>query len=241
MMLKRYQKTDNYSYCFGAFPTFELLKNRPNVLKVVLIHSSVNNEIQVQIKDICDKKHIEFVINDKLVERIRDKDAHIVISVFEKYTCSLNSINNHVLLVEPSDYGNIGTIIRTCVGFGIHDLAIIGQSADLFNPKVIRASMGAFFKLNIQHFKTFQDYKKVFLKQRQFYPFMLKGAQKLGAFPIDHSIPFSLIFGNEATGLDDSFLNVGQSILIPHSKDIDSLNLSLAVGIALYEFTKPYC
>ena len=67
---------------------------------------------------------------------------------------------------------------------------------------------------------------------------MLNGAQKLGLVQLDSNKNYSLIFGNEAIGLDESFLEIGQSILISHSGAIDSLNLSLAAGIAVYEFTK---
>ena len=66
---------------------------------------------------------------------------------------------------------------------------------------------------------------------------MLKGATALDEI-YPENVPFSLVFGNEGRGLDDDYLEVGKSILIPHSKEIDSLNLSLAVGIGLYEFTK---
>ena len=51
-------------------------------------------------------------------------------------------------------------------------------------------------------------------------------------------VPFSLIFGNEAAGLPVEFASVGQSVRIRHTDSIDSLNLSLAAGIGLYEFTK---
>ena len=50
--------------------------------------------------------------------------------------------------------------------------------------------------------------------------------------------PHTLIFGNEASGLDDKFLDIGTPLLISHSNQIDSLNLSMSVGIALYEFNK---
>ena len=49
---------------------------------------------------------------------------------------------------------------------------------------------------------------------------------------------FSLVFGNEAKGLDDSFLKEGTSVVIKHTNNIDSLNLPIAVGIAIYEFSK---
>ena len=50
--------------------------------------------------------------------------------------------------------------------------------------------------------------------------------------------PHTLIFGNEASGLPDEYITYGTPILIDHSKNIDSLNLSMSVGIALYEFSK---
>jgi TrmH family RNA methyltransferase len=49
---------------------------------------------------------------------------------------------------------------------------------------------------------------------------------------------FSLVFGNEASGLDDSYLKVGTSVMIPQSPDVDSLNLTIAVGIGVYAFTQ---
>ena len=50
--------------------------------------------------------------------------------------------------------------------------------------------------------------------------------------------PFSLVFGNEASGLPDAFAQMGVSTLIPHSHQIDSLNLAIAAGIGMYAFTR---
>lgn len=57
---------------------------------------------------------------------------------------------NHVVLVNPSNAGNLGTIIRSCIGFGVEDIAIILPAVDLFDPKTIRASMGAKAKIRIE-------------------------------------------------------------------------------------------
>jgi TrmH family RNA methyltransferase len=141
------------------------------------------------------------------------------------------------LRVNPSDMGNMGTIIRTAIGFGVNDIAVIEPCVDYFNPKVVRASMGACFSANICRFENFEQYKHV-MGKRDCYPFMLKGATELQKLSIDKSNAFSLIFGNEATGLPDQFAEEGRSVLIRHKDTIDSLNLSMAVGIALYEFMK---
>ena len=57
---------------------------------------------------------------------------------------------------------------------------------------------------------------------------MLKGAQNIHSVSTSHL--HSLIFGNESSGLDDCYLEYGQSVFIPHSQQIDSLNLSMALG-----------
>ena len=68
---------------------------------------------------------------------------------------------------------------------------------------------------------------------------MLKGKKVLGKFKIEDS-KFDLIFGNEASGLPDDLLDYDESVVIKHSDKIDSLNLPISVGIALYEFSKSF-
>ncbi|MDE7257750.1 MAG: TrmH family RNA methyltransferase, partial [Lachnospiraceae bacterium] len=165
-------------------------------------------------------------------------DNCIVIGVFKKYQCKLNHNDNHVVLGNPSDTGNLGTIIRSCVGFGITNLAIIEPAVDIFHPKVIRASMGAVFKMNFEYFSCFSRYDQEYGNDREYYPFMLNGVYRLGTFEHPGNKSYSLIFGNEASGLDDSYLKVGKSVVISHAHSIDSLNLSMAVGIGIYEFGK---
>ena len=70
------------------------------------------------------------------------------------------------------------------------------------------------------------------------YPFMLKGSVGLDQLQRDKGELYSLIFGNEATGLPASFASLGQPVRIPQSDAIDSLNLSVAVSIAAYAFTQ---
>jgi len=77
---------------------------------------------------------------------------------------------------------------------------------------------------------------KIILKNHKIYTFMLNGAKSLKEVGHNPNELFALVFGNEATGLDDSFLNIGTSVIIKHTNRIDSLNLTIAAGIALYEF-----
>lgn len=236
--IKKYNKKYEYSYTLGAFPTFELVNKMPQQVEWVLMHSKTSEEIRQKICWECQKKGIRVEENDRIIERIRGKDNIILIGVFDKYKMNLENGKNHVVLVNPSDAGNLGTIIRTCIGFGISDLAVIGSAVDIFNPRVIRSSMGAIFSMNLQIFKDFDEYYEKYGSERICYPFMLKGMNVLGEFVHEKGRSFSLIFGNESSGLDDSYLKIGRSVVIDQSKDIDSLNLSLATGIGIYEFTK---
>ena len=238
IQIKKYQGKMEYSYTLGAFPTIELLKNKPEKVIRVYMHPDMDSASQREIvESLCKKHNISLEISKKNVEKLRDKENCFLVGLFEKYEDVLDNTKNHIVLVNPSDMGNMGTIIRTAIGFGVNNIAVIEPCVDYFNPKVVRASMGACFSANIRRFESFEQYKAQ-MGTRKCYPFMLKGATDLQTLLIDKASAFSLIFGNEATGLPDSFAMEGQSVLIRHKDTIDSLNLSMAVGIALYEFMK---
>ncbi|MDF2951574.1 MAG: hypothetical protein K0S18_1157 [Anaerocolumna sp.] len=233
-LIKPYKKSFDYSYTLGAFPTIELIKGNAEIVKAVYLHSSFTD--REAILQLCKNNQIPVLENDKLFHKISDKENCFVIGVFSKYEDHLNSDKPHIVLVNPSNMGNLGTIIRTAVGMGIYDIALITPCADLFHPKTIRSSMGAVFKIRHQHFPSFHEYRKNNMKH-DVYTFMLNGSKTLEIQNCPKSQLFSLVFGNEATGLDDSFLEVGTSILIPQSPDVDSLNITIAVGIASFLFT----
>ncbi len=236
MELKPYKKEYEYSYALGAFPTIELLTHKPQKVLMVLIHSSfTNKEVLDKIKAICSKNNINIVNNDKLINKLSPKENCYIIGVFKKYSSELNANVNHVLLDNPSDMGNLGTIIRSSLGFGIQNIGIIRPGVDIFNPKVVRASMGAIFNVNIEYFNSYEEYKEKYNANIP-YSFMLQASKTLQETIFPKS-PVTLVFGNEATGLDIKYLT-NNSVIIKHTKNIDSLNLPSAVGIAIYELIK---
>lgn len=236
--LKSYKKDYDYSYSFGAFPTIELLKTKPdNIVKVLVSINFKENSPASSIYDICKSKDIEIQVNDKVFNRLSPKENCYVIGVFKKYKTFLEPSSNHIVLVNPSNMGNLGTIIRTLVGFGIYNLVIISLGVDIYDPKVIRASMGSIFKINFQYYDSFELYMNNF-KKHQIFTFMLNGKETLQDMKIDKDCVFSLVLGNEASGLGDEFLYYGTSVVIRHSNEIDSLNLPVSVSIAAYEFTR---
>lgn len=234
--MDKYKKDMPISYTFGIFPTFELLKHKTRFVQKIMVHEKleITPDIQ-QMLDFCKQHGILVEFCTKQIEKIVDKENTMVVGVFTKFAAPIERGANHIVLVNPSDMGNLGTIMRTALGFDVKDIAIIAPCVDIFNPKAIRASMGAVFSLNVQIFDSFDDYHAQ-NSGNHMYPFMLKGAQTLQALTDKHE-PFSLIFGNEGSGLDDSFLSVGTSVVIRHSHAIDSLNLAISVSLALYAFS----
>ncbi len=231
----RYKKELGYSYVLGATLVFEILKYKKEYVERIYLHPNVSESIVKDLKKIA--FDIEFEYNQKVFNILSEKDNCYVIAVFNKYHDYLNDSNLHLVLVNPSNAGNFGTIIRSSLGFGVKDIAVIVPSVDKFDPKTIRASMGAIFNCNIVYFDSFSEYVKKY-SNHKLYPFMLQAKHILQEMKIDKNEKKSLVFGNEATGLDDSFLECGEPIIIKHSKEIDSLNLQTAVSIGLYEFTK---
>lgn len=235
MEIKTYKKDFDYSYTLGAFPTFELIDAMPKTALEVLVHSSFTDRSKLEEK--CREKGITVRENDKLIGKLSDKENVFVIGVFKKFEQKLQSDRPHVVLVNPSNMGNLGTIIRTSCGFGLNDLAIIEPAADVYNPKTVRACMGSMFRIRHECFKSFDEYRDRF-PAHEVFTFMLNGEKPLTVADCPKPKLFSLVFGNEATGLDNSFLEKGTSIIIPQTPYVDSLNLTIAVGIGEYMFTQ---
>ncbi len=227
----KYDKNMDYSYTLGVFPTIELVKNRPeSVIKLIFSTKSDENKGIHELKALCKNTGIPFEYNDRALGIISSKENVYAVGVFTKYESDLNWIDNHLVLVNPSDMGNLGTIIRTMVGFGVKELVVIRPAADVFDPKTIRASMGALFQVNVKYFESFEEYQS--RCSNTIYPFMTNASQS--AVGVSFNEPYSLVFGSESAGLEDSFLKIGNPVFIPQSKDIDSLNLSISVGIGLF-------
>lgn len=236
MKIKRYSKKNNYSFCFGPEPVTDLLKmKKEKVLKVVFKESGLKDSGVKKVLNFVKKKKIPFEINDRLIEKIAFKENTYVVGIFEKYECELKKNSNHIVLVNPRNSGNLGTILRNMVAFECSEIVLIKPAVDIFQPSVVRSAMGALFYVNFKYFSSFEEYRKVF-KKNNLYCFMLDAEKEIADVVFEK--PFSLVFGNESKGLEKSFRNFGESVFIPHSESIDSLNLSMSVGIALYISSK---
>lgn len=139
---------------------------------------------------------------------------------------------NGVVLENTQYAGNLGTIMRTALGFGVKNIYLVGKTVDPFSPEVVRASMGAIFGVNI----VLVDDLSVLSNQTNI-------ALSLDADSKDfrnykQQGEYLLWLGHEGRGLTPQAKAMCQTKLkIDVSKDIDSLNVAEACAIALYEFS----
>lgn len=240
MKLSRYKHDSPFSYTLGATLSYELLKTNPQLIRRVFLRPDIKHGDNLEkILSELRQNHIEIIESTKAFNILNAKDNCLLIAEFTKPSTPLQNDPNeaHIVLVNPSDTGNLGTIVRTAAAFGYHNLAIITPAVDPYDPKTIRASMGAIFHLNIAQFHSFEDYLAAQSSPRRLYSFMLnRQAQTLAEItPEDHN--YALIFGNEAAGLPKEFAQTATPIFIPQSSNVDSLNLSVAASIAMYHFS----
>jgi len=236
--LEAYKRELDYSYAPGLFPSLEAMTKRPELMRRLLVSSrGQDSEGVKKLIALAEEKHIRIETADKALSRISGKDNCFAAAVFEKRPLPLDGACDHVVLHHISDQGNLGTILRTALGFGYHDIAIIRPAADVYDPKVVRASMGALFSLRVTEYGDFSDYWQEF-GPRAAYPFMLDGSVQMDDAAEAAPHPCALIFGNEGSGLPPEFQQVGQPVRIPSSDEVDSLNLAIAAAIGMYAFRR---
>ncbi|PJF27200.1 MAG: TrmH family RNA methyltransferase, partial [Phototrophicales bacterium] len=156
MTYKKYTSDSPHTYAFGFYPSLEALEYIPQHCTAVIYNSGAHkSEALGKIRHRCLAHHIPFIQDDKTMSRLAPSENTFVITVIQKYQMPLATTENHLVLVSPSDMGNLGTIFRTALGFDMHHIALIQPCADEHDPRVVRASMGAIFRLHIQKFATF--------------------------------------------------------------------------------------
>lgn len=250
MKLSRYKRSASVSYALGATIVYELYKTHPELIARVFLRPDIDHGQDLQhLLSLLKDQRIEIIESSKAFNILGAKDNCLLIAEFQKPGTHLESTSDtpHVVLVNPSDAGNLGTIMRTAVAFGYENLALIEPCVDPYDPKAIRASMGAVFHLRVEVLQSFQNYldhNTSPSENRQFYAFMLnKNATSLPELTLPNTPNYGLIFGNEAAGLPRDFCERHEEdanikpVFIPQSANVDSLNLSTAASIALYEFS----
>lgn len=232
--LRRYRRSLPYSYSFGYFATLELLEHKPERARRVVVHSRLAADRRGALEGASQRAGLSVCEDDALVRRLAHKGNVYAFGVFEKYAAALEPGANHLLLLRPSDPGNLGSILRTAAAFEFGNVALVGEGLDPFNPHVVRASVGASFLVNSAVFPSLDAYRAAFA--HRLYPFVLEAEQAL--HEASFSPPFTLVFGPEWPGLPADARRLGPGVSIPQSRAVESLGLPVAVAVTLYELRR---
>ena len=142
----------------------------------------------------------------------------------------------HILLDGLQDPGNIGTIIRTAYAFGIKSVMLFGDSADPYNPKTVRGSMGAIFRQEIRNV-TIDDLNCYKRNQMKIIGAALSNdCRDFTETSYNNSV---IAIGNEGRGLSEEIISIcDEKIKIPISKECQSLNAAVAAAIIMWKAGK---
>jgi TrmH family RNA methyltransferase len=194
-----------------------------------------NNEIQALLESL---KLLEpIVLGDGLFKRLSTVETPTgIIAVIAKPEPATSRKNETCVLLEDiQDAGNLGSILRSVAAAGVKDVYLSKNSVDAWSPRVLRAGMGAHFLLNIH------ENSNLIAVAHEFKGIVLAATQKalLSLFDADLRGSIAFAFGNEGNGLSPDMLGAAsESIAIPIAHDIESLNVSAAVAICLFERTR---
>ena len=134
-----------------------------------------------------------------------------------------------LLLDGINDPGNLGTMIRSAEAFGFKDVILMPGTADVYNEKTLRASMGSIFRLNILN-KTYDDIKKL----KSCYRILSADMDGLDIRNYKKDSKIIIAIGNEANGLSQEMREITDDFIkIPMEGEIESLNAAIAASIIM--------
>jgi TrmH family RNA methyltransferase len=143
-----------------------------------------------------------------------------------------------LLLDDIRDPGNLGTMLRTCEGAGAAGVILSKESVDVFNPKVVRATMGSIFRVPFLYVEDLPETIES-LKERGVlvYGTLMEGSKVY--HKVDYRKPSGVVIGNEANGISPNVLEkLSGRIRIPMEGKLESLNAAIAAALVLYEAKK---
>ena len=153
----------------------------------------------------------------------------------------LEGVKNPLLMIleDLQDPGNLGTIIRTGEGAGITGVILSRTSVDVFNPKVIRSTMGSVYRVPVLYVDSIEKEVLSVLKTHGVttYAAHLKGKNNYDQE--DYGKGTAFFIGNEGNGLTDSLTACADTLIkIPMEGQVESLNAAMASGILMYEVAR---
>lgn len=162
----------------------------------------------------------------------------IALAIFKTLILSDLDLNKNPLILvteAPEKPGNIGALLRTADAANLDAVIIANPKTDLYNPNIIRSSVGCVFTNSIAMGSTNEIID--FLNKKKINIFAAAISEKSKNYiDVDYTLPSAIVVGTEATGLTQTWLNSSvKNIIIPMQGEIDSLNVSVSAAIVIFE------
>lgn len=247
---KKYRNIEKLFLCHGIKLFQEAVYFGAKIKYIILNNNTELDENLIQEIMEQQKKGVPILcVSDIVFEKLTDEQSpQGIITVCsylnDKHTFSTIVKNNFteekIMLFESiRDPGNVGSIIRNAAAFGIERLIFSSDCADIYSPKVIRAAMGAVFKIKIDVIENFFD---TILMLKENGKRILGAALKPSSLVLGKDNLLSddvVIIGNEGHGLSSDIMNLcDNTLFIPMCENTESLNAAIATAIIMWEFSK---
>ncbi len=225
---KKYRKKTNTFLVEGLHSVLEAYKSG-NLIELILEQDEV---LPLDIPTI-------YVTRD-IINKISSLDTPINVLGLCKINNNKEIIGSKILMLDGiQDPGNLGTIIRSSVAFGVTTIVLGNNTVDLYNAKVLRATQGMIFYINIIN----KDLKDVImsLKEKEIpvYGTKVEYGEDVRNFPNKDKKAYGLVVGNEGSGVSSDVLDLcDKYIYIDMDSRVESLNVSVATSIILYELNR---
>lgn len=208
-------------------------------LKTLLFNPELFSE--EQLNNLTTKQLNTIEISKEVYEKLAYRDTtEGVLAVAKCKTHNIDDLtfdtkNPLILVAEaPEKPGNIGALLRTADAAKVDAVIIANPKSDLYNPNIIRSSVGCIFTNKIAMGSTSEII--TFLKEKDIAIYCAALQASVNYTIQDFTKPTAIVVGTEATGLSNAWLeSATQNIIIPMQGEIDSMNVSVAAGILIFE------
>lgn len=158
--------------------------------------------------------------------------------------CKINNDNvelgNKILLLDNvQDPGNLGTIIRSAVAFNVDSIVLSPDCVDVYNPKVLRSTQGMIFHIPIVVRDLFETIDTIKKEEIPVYGTRVEFGEDVSSLKEKDKVKYALVMGNEGNGVKRELLEkCDKNLFIDMSEKVESLNVSVAASILMYELNK---
>lgn len=238
---KKYRDLNKEYIIEGIKVIKEAINEKVDIKQIVICENCINNEIIP--KDIMYEiaKYECIYVTEKIFNTLTDVSTPQGILAIISKSAQTNEISYDediiVALDDIQDPGNLGTILRTIDSIGIKQVIISDKTADAYNPKVIRSTMGAIFRVKIIESKNLKETLET-IKKNKFQIVVTSLQTNNSVYDIDYNKKV-IVIGNEANGVEKQIQDIAdKKVKIPMLGKTESLNASVATGIILYEYVR---